>query len=185
MPIGTRVKDSLSHVTERISSTWSGLEERDRKTLGLAAPVILLLVLYLVVFQPVHSRYSQARHDHQELSDTLLWLYDNAPLIERVQNACSRQRLVVWGDKYGKDIQSYAKDIGRRAGISPDIRAGNSNDLNVQAKNAPGNRALASIQAYACHGFVVSELQLDRPSADSTQVNLSFRLSASNLLRAN
>ena len=173
----------MSNLTEETMATlnniWGKLSEKDQKTLLFAAPVVLILVLYLLVFQPINSSYQQARLYKTELSDTLVWLYENAPLVERMQNSCARQRLV---GRDSEDLLGYAKSISRKAGIKPDIGSSGGRALVVDIKNSPGNRALASVQAFACHGYTVSDLALTRASETATEVDLSFTLSPSGFL---
>jgi len=169
----------ISNLADKMNATWMNLSEKDQKTLLIATPVVLILVLYLLVFQPIQSRYQQARAYKSELSDTLVWLYENAALVDRMQNACARQRLI---DRDDEDLLDFAKNIGRRAGVKSDIRSANANDLVVNIQTAPGNRALASVQSFVCHGYVVSDLELTRASETATDVNLSFKLSPSSFL---
>lgn len=172
----------LMEVTTTIRDTWDKLSEKDQRTLLLAAPVVLVLALYLLVFQPIQSRYQEARLYKTELSNTLVWLYENAALVDRMQNTCTRQRLI---EPEGEDVLNFAKNIGRRAGIKPDIRSANGSshsDLMVSISEAPGNRALASVQSFACHGYQVSDLRLTRLSETASDVSLSFRLSPSGFL---
>lgn len=162
----------MNAMMEKLSSAWGNLSERDQKTIIFATPVVLLLLIYLLVFQPIHTRYTGARDHKQELSESLIWLYENAALVERVQNSCVRQRLV---DRGSDDLMSFAKNIGRRSGATADVRLSGT-DFVVSLKKAQGNRAIALIQSYACHGFVVDDLKLTRGSESSAEVDLSFKL---------
>lgn len=172
----------VSEMMTGITAAWENLSEKDRKTLLFAAPVILFLVLYLLVFQPVQSRYQEARVYKTELSSTLVWLYENTALVERLQNACTRQRLI---EPEGEDLLGFAKNIGRRSGVKPDIRPAShaSSDLAVTIKKAQGNRALAAVHSFGCHGYLVSDFSLARASETTTEVDLRFTLSPSSYLR--
>ena len=170
---------ALNSVTEKIDSGWDNLAEKDRRTVVLAAPVIVLLTLYLLVFQPVQSRYNETRNYKNELSDSLIWLYENAALVGRLQNACARQRQVERG---GDDLRQFASNIGRSAGVSAELRPASDGSLVTTIKGASGNRALASVQLFACNGYMVSDLELKRTDGAGTEVDLSFRLSAPPLL---
>ena len=169
----------VTNLLDKIGAAWGRLSERDQKILLMAAPLVVFLLFYLVVFQPIHNRYQQTQAYKTELADTLVWLYENAALVERMQNPCVRQRLVA---QDGDNISEYAKKIARRSGVQADI-GGNGSDLVVTIKKAPGNRALAAAQSFVCHGYVLTDLQLIRASETAADVDLSFRLSASSLLR--
>lgn len=169
----------MNALIEKLTTAWDTLSERDQKTLLFAAPVVLVLILYLLVFQPILTRYAEARAYKEELAGSLIWLYENAALVERVQNSCARQRLVEPGND---DLVTFAKNISRRSGITVDVRPSNANDLVVNLKNAQGNRAVALIQSYACHGFVVDDLELTRRSEAASDVDVNFKLSPANIL---
>lgn len=169
----------MNSFKEKCANWWDGLPQRDQKILIFSAPVILLMMVYLLVFQPIQARYTEMRAKNEELSMGLIWLYQSAPLVERMSNQCSRVRLIEQGND---DLQVFAKSIGRRAGAVPELRSINANDLVASFSGASGNRILALIQSYVCHGFVVSELELVRPIETSSDVNLSLKLSPSRIL---
>lgn len=169
----------MNALAEKITNWWHGLGESDRRTLFIASPVILVLVLYLLVFQPIISHYLDVKSQRQGLSNSLVWLYENTALVDRMKNQCSRQRLV---NRSNDDLLAYAKNIGRRSGTSPELSM-SGDRIQLSIDNASGARALAALQTYMCHGFSLSDLQLERKSADSQNVEVSVQLTAASFLR--
>lgn len=167
-------------ISQKTSLWWSTLAPRDRKTLLLAFPVILLLLLYLLVFQPIYSRYSELGNRHQELSDNLIWLYDNAALVNRMQNQCSRLRLLTQADDTDMD---FVKNISRRGGATATVKLETDQSYSIAINSLAGNRAVALVQSYLCHGFSVSDVKINREMATDSNVQMSLSLVASSALR--
>lgn len=170
----------ISSLSQKVSLWWSSLSGKDRKTLLFALPIVLILILYLLVFQPIYSRYSALEKEHRELSDTLVWLYDNAALVNRLQNQCSRLRLLDQGDD---DALSFVKNISRRGGATATVKVDSDQALSVEINQLSGNRAVALVQSYLCHGFSVKDVQLNRNAETDSNVEMSLRLLASSAIR--
>jgi len=174
-----KMTESLS---QKIGQWWASLSEKDRKTLLFALPVVFILVCYLLVFQPIYTRYSVLNERHEKLSETLVWLYDNAALVNRLQNQCSRTRLI---DQGSDQVTDYVKNISRRGGATANVRITADQMISVDVERLAGNRAVALVQAFVCHGFSVSDVSIYREEVSNSNVSISLSLSASHLVSVN
>jgi hypothetical protein len=163
----------------KAASWWDSLGESDRRTLKLASPVILFLFIYLVLVQPVLSHYLEVKSQRQQLQDSLVWMYENAALVNRMQNACSLERPVARGNDM---LSVYVQNIGRRASTEINIRVINTRELDITADGLAGARALGLAQSLICAGFEISNLRVARDSAEAAGVDMSARLSAAPFL---
>lgn len=166
----------MKQLLEKIVATWDSLGPSDRRTLKIASPMILVLFLYLVLVQPILGHYLDVKKQRQDLHESLVWLYENAGLVSRMQNACSRERPVARGND---SLSEFAQNITRRAGAEVNIRVINTREFDVNVASLPGSNALALVQSYVCAGFEVGNLAITRPAPDVAQVELNARLSAS------
>ena len=166
----------LKNLGDNMSDFWGNLSDKDRRILTFASPIILILVLYLLVLQPVMSRFNAVKTQHDELSESLVWLYENAALVERMSNQCSRKRLVGRGDT---DLSGYVESISQRAGANVEVNLLNSRELDLQVNTVTGARAISLLQSYACHGFSLSQLDMSRQNPTANQVRIDVRLTAS------
>lgn len=62
---------------------WAGLAPRERVILGGGALVLVLVLLYLLVWEPVAQQRQQLRADISALSADLAWMQQVAPQVKR------------------------------------------------------------------------------------------------------
>ena len=169
----------MKQLLEKIVTSWDSLSSSDRRTLKIASPLIMVLFLYLVLIQPVLGHYLDVKKQRQQLQESLVWLYENAALVSRMQNACSTERPVERGND---SLSEYTQNIGRRAGAEVNVRVINTRELDISVESIPGANALGLVQSYVCSGFEVGDLLIERLAPDAAQVEFSARLSASGVI---
>ena len=163
----------------KLHNGWANLGDRDKSVLFMATPVVLVLVFYILVFQPLVAHYHKTQLYREQLSNSLHWLYENSALIDRMQNHCVRQRLL---ERTNGDISVFVADISRSFRLPVQLQTADVGNVIVTANNVSGSRAMAVLQAYVCHGFGIEDIQLVRKSEGSAEVDLSVRLSPSAVL---
>jgi len=169
----------MDQLVIKITNWWESLNDSDRRILKLASPVILVLFLYLILVQPILGHYLDVKKQHQQMQENLVWLYENAALVHRMQNACSRERPQARGSD---SLSAFVQDIGRRAGAEINVRVINDRELDIRANAVAGPRALGLVQSYVCAGFEVVDLRVVRATPEAAQVELSARLSATDVV---
>ena len=102
----------------------------------------------------------------------MVWLYDQAPLVSRMQNTCASRVLYV---QSSETSQQFIQNIARRSSLS--IRAEQTGDdrLRILADDVRGDRWLAFTQTAACHGFSIENFSVTRIE-QTTQVRASMTL---------
>lgn len=155
---------------EKLSSWWESRPPQERRTLKIAMPIIALMFLYLVLVEPIMSAYFTRKNDHAQAQETLTWLYEQAPLVARMQNSCGNR---VYYLQDGEEPQALAQSIARRSSINASFQP-NGESLAVTVSSAPGNRLLAYVQSLACNGFQIDGLEIQRSGPEATTVSASL-----------
>jgi len=166
---GASIQDSK--LAEKLGDWWAGLETKERRILQIGLPVILLLAFYLLVFNPVFSVYSERKAEYREAEKTLEWMYEQAPVIDRLQNSCGSRVVTMQG---GDTPQTLLESIGSRTSVRVAIKEqASSAGMEVTVATSRGSRFLAFVQAVACNGYEITDLSVTR-SAATASVSASF-----------
>ncbi|MFX4228004.1 MAG: type II secretion system protein GspM [Porticoccaceae bacterium] len=169
----------MDQLVTKITAWWQSLSDSDRRILQLSSPVILILFLYLVLVQPILGHYLDVKKQHREMQESLVWLYENSALVNRMQNQCLRERPQARGNS---SLSGFVQDIGRRAGAETSVRVINNRELDISINAVAGTRALELVQSYVCAGFEIAGLRVARETPEAAQVELSARLSATDAI---
>lgn len=147
----------MSEWKAKILDFYYGLGERDRKVVNWGAPVILLLVLYLLVGRPLLNSYLQVASTHSNLRSDVLWLVDQQQHLQRVNSYCSAAIEPV-GEA---DFEFVVTGQARRLGLEPIYRRGGQEQvLNFEIRNAAGNAILTLTRELACRGMALDRLEM-------------------------
>lgn len=169
----------MEEFVAKITAWWESLSDSDRKILQLSSPVILILFLYLVLLQPVLGHFLDVKRQHQEMQESLVWLYENSALVNRMQNQCLSERPQSRGSN---SLSDFVQGIGRRASAEVSVRVINNRDLDISINSIAGARALELVQSFVCSGFEIADLRVARATPEASQVELSARLSATDAI---
>lgn len=169
----------MEELVAKITTWWESLSDSDRKVLKLSSPVILILFFYLVLVQPVLGHFLEVKKQRQEMQESLVWLYENSALVNRMQNQCLRVLPLSRGNG---SLSEFVQGIGRRAGVEARVRVINNRDLDISINAVAGARALELVQSYVCAGFEIANLRVVRATPEAAQVELSARLSATDAI---
>jgi general secretion pathway protein M len=94
-----------------------GLDPRERLLLAVAAGVLVLLMLVLLVWVPIHSAYSTLQSDVAEQRDTVLWMQSSAAKLTQLQ----RSGGAVQG-LGGRSLLAVTDSTARASGLGPALR---------------------------------------------------------------
>ena len=157
---------------ENLSNWWHSLSARDQLILKIATPVILLVLVFVLLVEPVMKQYFARKAEYQEARETLDWLYNQAGLISRLQNDCGKG---VFYMQPQDDPMYYARSLARRSSVNAEYSdRGESVFINI--KSAVGNRTLKFIQTLACNGYEVDELKIIRLPEKPESVSATMRI---------
>lgn len=165
----------MSGLFESINSWYQSLAQQEQRILLFGSPLILVLVLYLLVFQPLGSAYFARQNEISERREDIAWVRDQRVMLERLNTSCDVRSQIFSSESFQSEIDAAA----RRFGLVPAIRAvsgsdGYSDSYEIQISNAEGNRILNLVRVLACGGAKVTNLEMQRQSAESTELNATL-----------
>jgi general secretion pathway protein M len=142
---------------------WRSLEERERVAVLAAAVVLLLVLAYVFVWDPVHSEVASLRKGvvaQQELSD---WMRSAAAEVRR------HRSMVSTGGGAGQSLLARVESTARKAGLSKTIKRiqpDGSGRVRIWLEDVPFDDALAWMVAMLDTGSVVTkDLVVERSGA--------------------
>lgn len=153
-----------NNLMEKLGDWLESRSSEERRLLAWGSPLILGLLLYLLVAQPVGSAW----YERQQLLDSRLadleWLRAQATRIESINTVCAARAEPLQLDRIEAEINS----LGQRLSLRPQLRKITGEDRwVVQLESAPGNRVLAYTRSLVCAGLSVSLLDFSRPDPAS------------------
>lgn len=155
----------------RVLDAYYGLGERDRRVVNWGAPIILLLVIYLLVGRPLLNGYLQAATTHESLRSELVWLAAQQQHLHRINSFCPTSIDPV----AEADVEFIVTGQARRLGLEPRYdRQGQR--LAFELQNAAGNSVLTLVRELACRGMVVSLLEMNASSSSAGLVDAKLEL---------
>ena len=141
---------------------------QEKKILILGVPLILLLVLYILLVQPLASSYMARQVALDTATADLQWIRDQREILERLNTSCDPRSLVYSLDSIESDIEGAA----RRFSLVPNLRSqGGDNRYELILNNAQGNRVLSLVRILSCSGASVISLDMQSAETDSLEVN--------------
>lgn len=155
---------------EKISSWWGSRSRQEQRTLKIAAPIIGLMVIYLVLIEPIMGLYFERKSEYDQAQDNLAWLYEQSGLVARLQNNCGSRIFYL---QSGETPQDLAQSIARRSSINASLQT-TGETVGITVNTAPGNRMLAYIHTLVCSGFQVERLEIKRLATAPDAVSGTF-----------
>lgn len=166
---GSSFRDS--ELGEKMGAWWDERSTQERLIVQIGLPLFLVILFCLLVLMPIIGTYSDQRTEYLEAQSTLEWLYDQAPVVDRLQNACGPRVYSMTGSD---TPQTLLENIARRTSVKVTVAEQvNSGELQVTVPTARGNRLLTFVQVVACNGYEVSGLEITR-SALTDSVSAAF-----------
>jgi len=77
----------MSMLIENINNRWHQLESRQKRNLTYAAPIILILFLFLLL-SPLFSYYQTSKQYHEKLVASYQWLAEQPVLSASAPSSC-------------------------------------------------------------------------------------------------
>lgn len=156
---------------EPINNWYQSLAPQEQKLLAYGTPLILFLVLYLLVFQPLGAVYFSRQNAMSERLEDISWVRDQRALLERLNTSCDLRAQIFSEERFEAEIDAAA----RRFGVTPVIRAlGDSNGYEMQISSAEGNRILNLVRVLACGGAKVTSLEMQQQGAETSELSATL-----------
>ena len=156
----------MSNFFESINSWYQSLAQQEQRILLFGAPLILFLVVYLFVFQPLGAAYFARQAEMSERREDISWVRDQRVMLERLNTSCDTRSQLFSAENFQADIEAAA----RRFGVVPVIRlVGGSNTYEMQISSAEGNRILSLVRVLACGGAKVTSLEMQQEGTEGNE----------------
>ena len=94
------------------------LESRERMLLAAGVGLLVLFLLYILVWSPLHSGYDSLRSTVDEQRTTALWMQESAQTLTRLKRSSGR---AVQG-LGGRSLLSVADSTARAGGLGPALK---------------------------------------------------------------
>lgn len=147
---------------------WNGLQASERRTLAIAAPVVALLLLYLLLIEPLWGYYQQHQRANQNLVASYQWLHQQAGTAATAPQVC--QRVLPLNDEPRSALSASLRQQGLPQQQWQNLGEG----WQLQLNSVDGQRFLRWLEQSVCQGLVVQKLELTRNSDNSVGVALQF-----------
>jgi general secretion pathway protein M len=141
----------------KLKDWYSGLQDRERRMVGIGGVLVVVLVLVFGILVPVQAALSGARHAVETKRDDLAWMRSNAAEVRAAGNqvpADTGEAPVVLVDR-----------IGREAGLGEALRGTqpSNNGARVQLEGASFDTMIEWIASLdQRYGFAVDAITVDR-----------------------
>lgn len=157
----------------KVLDFYYGLGERDRRVVNWGAPIILLLVIYLLLGRPLVNAYLQAAATHTSLREDVIWLAGQQQHLQRINSYC-----VATIDPIAEtDLEFVVTGQARRLGLEPNYsRTAQAQGVSFEIRNAPGNAVLTLARELACRGMVLSSLEMTANASGQGMVDARLEL---------
>lgn len=161
----------MFNLVDRIGDWFASLQQQEQRILLIGAPVILILVLYLVLFQPLGSAYFSRQSEMADRREDLAWVREQRPMLERLNSSCDIRSPVFAAEGFEIEVEATA----RRFGLNPTMRAQRgAAGYELQIPTAEGNRVLSLVRALACGGVKVTRLEMQQDGAESNEMSATL-----------
>jgi len=97
---------------------FAGLEPRERLLVSGGAVVLVLLLLYVVIWEPIASGYSNLQEDVAEQKQTLAWMQQAASQIKTLQRSSTGEVRGLGG----RSLLAVVDQSARSAGLGDSIK---------------------------------------------------------------
>lgn len=148
----------MRELMQNLQAWYRSKTQQEQRILVWGVPLILLLVIYLVLIQPLASAWIERNKLVKERMDDLQWLRGQALLIERSNTSCDpREELLTL-----ESIEAEMQNLARRLSLSAQIRSVAGSDAwQVTLANAAGNRVLGYVRLLSCGGVRATSLDFE------------------------
>ena len=156
---------------------FDSLEARERMMVLAGAVLLVLLMLYVLVWSPVHSGYDALRNTVGEQRTTAVWMQESAQTLAILKRNSGR----VAQGLGGKSLLSVADSTARASGLGPALKRvepEGSDSVRVWLDGAPFDVLVKWLGTLnTIHGVSAESATLERSTATG-RVNARLTLQA-------
>lgn len=97
---------------------FDSLEARERLMVAAGAALLVLFLLYVLVWSPIHSGYDALRNSVEEQRSTALWMRESARTLTSLKRNSGKAAQGLGG----KSLLSVADSTARAGGLGPALK---------------------------------------------------------------
>ncbi len=97
---------------------FDSLEARERLMVAAGAALLVLFLLYVLVWSPIHSGYDALRNSVEEQRSTALWMRESAQTLTSLKRNSGKAAQGLGG----KSLLSVADSTARAGGLGPALK---------------------------------------------------------------
>jgi len=157
----------------QIKQAWSQLAQREQQMLLALGVFLVGVLLYLVIWSPIHSGYTQAKQFEQKSLADWQWLSEQVKKYPMQQSGQQTLQFASQSQLMGS-IQKTLRDenlLGFMQSITPSAKA-----IKVSFNEVPAPRFFRWLSSLEKQGLVSSQLQVSPVKTGIIQVSVSFEV---------
>lgn len=148
---------------------WRALQPREQLALGLLGGFLLVVLFYLLLWQPAQQRAAQARESFQQERELHAYLQANSELARQMSRS-STTRLAP------EQLQGLVTATAQQQGlVIESFDGGSDGSLQVALPAAPYTTLLRWFDELQAGGVVLAEVSLGRAGEGMVNARASFR----------
>jgi len=151
-----------------LKERFAALNRRDQQTLMIAAPIVVLLIMWLAIINPQLERHSQLSQQIERKQADLSWMQQAAMSLNARQN--SSPDAIAAGSLRQEATQAFTRQkitINR-------IQSNKDDELSMWADDVPFDQLLTVVGTLTNRGITLDQIQLNPTTAGRVNVRLTL-----------
>jgi general secretion pathway protein M len=155
---------------------FDSLEARERMMVAAGSALLVLFLLYVLVWSPIHSGYDALRNNVEEQRATAMWMQESAQALASLKRNSGKAAQGLGG----KSLLSVADSTARAGGLGPALKRvepEGSDSVRVWLDGAPFDVLVKWLGTLSTLGVSTESATLERGEATG-RVNARLTLQA-------
>lgn len=154
-----------------LKNYWLNLQSRERMVLGWGALVVVVILLYALLFQPLYKSIAHMEGVLPDLRSNLIWMRQTDKLLERGGDLAVNQTPAGANQSLLSVLESTARSANIRKSIQQMVPTQNGTEVRVVLEDADFNQWLRWIDTlYKSNGVDIRQLTAER---DDSRPNIA------------
>lgn len=161
---------------DNIQNWYLGLQQRERQLVLAASTVIIITLLYLIIWEPIHNGLEKQKQKHQSHITNLEWMQTAASEVRVLKSSGASNRNKNNSQPVSLLVETSAANAGLKPYLSK-LESTSDKGARVTIDAAPFNQMLLWLSTLQTqYGITVSSANLDRdekPGAVNARMTLN------------
>ena len=148
---------------DSLKKYWADLQPRERLILGWGGLIVLAILLYALLFQPLYRAIAHMESALPDLRSNLVWIRQTDELMERGGSVPVSQSSEGSNESLLSVVESTARQAKVRKSIQQMVPAKNNNEVRVVLEDADFNQWLRWVDTlYKRYGVDIRQVTAER-----------------------